>query len=49
VAPYRALLHSNPRAAIEAFLAEGAPFRRSDRFPVKGLSNFADGLLERLS
>jgi cephalosporin hydroxylase len=49
VAPYRALLQSNPRAAIEAFLAEGAPFRRSDRFPVKGLSNFADGLLERPS
>ena len=48
VAPFRSLLHSNPRAAIEAFLAEGAPFRHSERFPLKGLSNFADGLLERI-
>jgi len=49
VAPFRSLLRSNPRVAIDRFLEAGAPFRRSDRFPVQGLSNFADGLLERIA
>jgi cephalosporin hydroxylase len=47
VAPYRSLLHSNPRSAIEAFLQTSPGFERTNRFLLPGLSNFADGLLQR--
>jgi len=47
VAPFRSLQTSNPRSAIEAFLRESSLFERTDRFLLPGLSNFADGLLQR--
>jgi cephalosporin hydroxylase len=47
VAPYRSLQSSNPRTAIEAFLRANADFERTERFLLPGLSNFADGLLQR--
>jgi cephalosporin hydroxylase len=48
VAPYRSLLHSNPRTAIDTFLASTPEFVRSSDFVQAGLSNFADGLLRRI-
>jgi len=47
VAPFRSLQHSNPRTAIEGFLRANADFERTERFLLPGLSNFADGLLQR--
>jgi cephalosporin hydroxylase len=47
VAPFRSLQRSNPRTAIEAFLQANADFERTERFLLPGLSNFADGLLQR--
>ena len=48
IAPYRSLLTSNPRTAINKFLESGVSFCRSDRFKPMGLSNFSDGVLERI-
>jgi cephalosporin hydroxylase len=47
VAPFRSLLHSNPRTAVAAFLETTAEFERTQEFTAAGLSNFADGLLRR--
>ena len=47
VAPYRSLLHSNPRTAIDTFLESTPEFARTTEFVQAGLSNFADGLLRR--
>ena len=47
VAPYRSLLHSNPRTAINSFLKASPSFERTTDFVVGGLSNFADGVLRR--
>ena len=47
VAPFRSLQHSNPRSAIDAYLRANADFERTERFLLPGLSNFADGLLQR--
>jgi cephalosporin hydroxylase len=47
VAPFRSLQHSNPRSAIDAFLLANADFERTERFLLPGLSNFADGQLQR--
>ena len=49
VAPFRSMLHSNPRTAIAAFLSSTAAFERTTDFVLPGLSNFADGLLRRCS
>jgi cephalosporin hydroxylase len=47
VAPFRSLLHSNPRTAIDTFLNASRAFERTKDFVVGGLSNFADGVLRR--
>jgi len=47
VAPFRSLLDSNPRTAIEKFLASTTEFVRTTDYIQPGLSNFADGLLRR--
>jgi cephalosporin hydroxylase len=47
VAPFRSLLDSNPRTAIESFLNSTSEFERTTQFVQAGLSNFADGLLRR--
>jgi hypothetical protein len=47
VAPFRSLLHSNPRTAIDTFLSASPAFERTTEFVVGGLSNFADGVLRR--
>jgi cephalosporin hydroxylase len=47
VAPFRSLQSSNPRSAIDAYLRANADFERTERFLLPGLSNFADGLLQR--
>jgi cephalosporin hydroxylase len=47
VAPFRSLLHSNPRTAIATFLNSTSEFDRTTDFVMGGLSNFADGLLRR--
>ena len=47
VAPFRSLLHSNPRTAIATFLNSTPEFERTSDFVLAGLSNFADGLLRR--
>ena len=47
VAPFRSLLHSNPRTAIDTFLNASPAFERTTDFVVGGLSNFADGVLRR--
>ena len=47
VAPFRSLLHSNPRTAIATFLNSTSEFERTTDFVMGGLSNFADGLLRR--
>jgi cephalosporin hydroxylase len=47
VAPFRSLLHSNPRTAIDTFLSASPAFERTTDFVVGGLSNFADGVLRR--
>jgi cephalosporin hydroxylase len=47
VAPFRSLLHSNPRTAIASFLSSTPEFERTTDFVQAGLSNFADGLLRR--
>ena len=47
VAPFRSLLHSNPRTAIATFLNSRQDFERTSEFVVGGLSNFSDGLLRR--
>jgi cephalosporin hydroxylase len=47
VAPFRSLLHSNPRTAIATFLNSSQEFERTSEFVVGGLSNFSDGLLRR--
>jgi cephalosporin hydroxylase len=39
---------SNPRVAVNRFLAERSDFVRDGRFAGKGLSNFSDGFLRRL-
>jgi cephalosporin hydroxylase len=40
---------SNPRVAVNRFLAERSDFVRDGRFAGKGLSNFSDGFLRRLA
>jgi cephalosporin hydroxylase len=48
VAPFRSLVTSNPRTAVNQFLAENAVFERcEDYLSASGLSNFADGYLRR--
>jgi cephalosporin hydroxylase len=47
VAPFRSMLHSNPRTAIATFLNSTEAFERTTDFVLPGLSNFADGLLRR--
>jgi len=47
VAPFRSLLHSNPRTAIATFLESAPEFERTQAFVMAGISNFADGLLRR--
>ena len=47
VAPFRSLLTSNPRTAINQFLEASEEFERTQRFLLPGLSNFSDGLLQR--
>ncbi len=48
VAPFRSLLTSNPRQALESFLQETDAFERTDAYlSASGLSNFADGYLRR--
>jgi cephalosporin hydroxylase len=47
VAPFRSLLHSNPRTAIATFLTATPEFERTTDFVQAGLSNFADGMLRR--
>ena len=47
VAPFRSLLTSNPRTAINQFLEASEEFERTQRFLLPGLSNFSDGLLLR--
>ncbi len=47
VAPFRSLLHSNPRTAIDTFLNASPAFERTTDYVVGGLSNFADGVLRR--
>ena len=47
VAPFRSLLHSNPRTAIAKFLNSTNDFEITSEFVVGGLSNFSDGLLRR--
>lgn len=50
VAPFRSLLTSNPRQALESFLQETDAFERTDAYlSASGLSNFADGYLRRRS
>lgn len=39
---------SNPRVAVNRFLAERSDFVRDERFVGKGLSNFSDGFLRRI-
>lgn len=39
---------SNPRVAVNRFLAERSDFVRDGRFAGKGLSNFSDGFLRRI-
>ena len=39
---------SNPRVAVNRFLAERRDFVRDERFIGKGLSNFSDGFLRRV-
>lgn len=49
VAPFRSLVDSNPRTAINEFLAETKSFERCETFlSASGLSNFADGYLRRV-
>ena len=40
---------SNPRVAVNQFLAERSDFVRDERFLGKGLSNFSDGFLRRVA
>ena len=40
---------SNPRVAVNRFLAARSDFVRDERFAGKGLSNFSDGFLRRVS
>lgn len=40
---------SNPRVAVNRFLAERKDFVRDERFAGKGLSNFSDGFLRRVA
>jgi cephalosporin hydroxylase len=40
---------SNPRVAVNLFLAERDDFVRDERFAEKGMSNFSDGFLRRIS
>jgi cephalosporin hydroxylase len=48
VAPFRSLLASNPRTALQTFLEDAEDFERCDSFlSASGLSNFADGYLRR--
>ncbi|MBF0142027.1 MAG: class I SAM-dependent methyltransferase [Magnetococcales bacterium] len=42
-------LHSNPRVAVEAFLAARDDFARDDRFHYRGIGNFPDGFLRRIA
>lgn len=49
VAPYRSLVNSNPRTAIDKFLSHTVAFERCyDYLSASGLSNFADGYLRRV-
>lgn len=50
VAPYRSLVDSNPRTAVERFLEKSDSFERCDHYlSASRLSNFADGYLRRKS
>lgn len=45
---YPDVANSNPRVAVNRFLAMRKDFIRDDRFVGKGMSNFADGFLRKL-
>ncbi len=45
---YPNVSQSNPRVAVNRFLAERTDFVRDERFVGKGLSNFSDGFLKRV-
>lgn len=45
---YPDVANSNPRVAVDRFLATRNDFIRDDRFVGKGMSNFADGFLRKL-
>lgn len=45
---YPDVKNSNPRVAVERFLAERDDFVRDERFYGKGFSNFPDGFLKRV-
>jgi cephalosporin hydroxylase len=47
-AKYPDVEKSNPRVAVNRFLAERSDFVRDERFNGKGLSNFSDGFLRRV-
>ena len=42
---YPDVANSNPRVAVDRFLATRTDFVRDNRFAGKGMSNFADGFL----
>jgi cephalosporin hydroxylase len=48
-AKYPDVESSNPRVAVNRFLAQRNDFVRDERFIGKGLSNFSDGFLRRIS
>ncbi len=45
---YPDVANSNPRIAVERFLATRTDFVRDGRFTGKGMSNFADGFLRKI-
>lgn len=46
---YPDVANSNPRVAVEKFLASHDDFVRDERFAGKGMGNFADGFLRRVA
>ena len=47
-AKYPDVKNSNPRLAVNRFLAQRTDFVRDERFVGKGVSNFSDGFLRRI-
>ena len=47
-AKYPDVKNSNPRVAVNRFLAQRTDFVRDERFVGKGVSNFSDGFLRRI-